>query len=339
MKKRHNSKSKDTGAATSATGVDTAAMTDLEKASLSLLETVAQTEQEMQAYYIEITDAPPTEELNHEVEQKIRSFKSATSNIQKAYQQSFGIRDELSGRWSDLKKSRKKRKIIPGAPPNAVIDLEENESYHFAQGLNLYKLLWLCYIGSFVGVVIELLWCLLTKGYLESRSGLVYGPFNLLYGVGAVALSVSLYKYRNHEKWLSFIGGMLVGSIVEYVCSWGQELVFGSRSWDYSEMPFNLNGRICLLYSVFWGLLGVLWVKSLYPRMAQLIMKIPNRAGKILTWLFLAFFIVNALVSVVAIYRWSQRLSGLFPSNAFWQFIDVRFPDSRMERIFANMEF
>ena len=45
-----------------------------------------------------------------------------------------------------------------------------------------------------------------------------------------------------------FFGGIIVGSVVEYICSLGQEIIFGSRSWDYSHMPFNINGRICLLY-------------------------------------------------------------------------------------------
>ena len=132
---------------------------------------------------------------------------------------------------------------------------------------------------------------------------------------------------------------MIVGSAVEYFCSWGQELVFGSRSWDYSGMPFNINGRICLLYSIFWGFLGVLWIKNLYPRMAKWILKIPNKTGKILTWVLAALLAFNAAVTVLAIARWSARVHGEPAENVFSQFIDRRFPDERMERIFANMDF
>lgn len=178
--------------------------------------------------------------------------------------------------------------------------------------MNIYKILLVCFIGSFAGVVVELLWCLLTNGYLESRSGLVYGPFNLLYGVGAVALSLCLYKFRNRGSWISFIGGFFVGSIVEYVCSWGQELLFGSRSWDYSYMPFNINGRICLLYSVFWGILGVIWIKKIYPRMAKAILKIPNNIGKIVTWILVVFFVFNGFMSAVSMFRY---VLGISPSE------------------------
>jgi len=228
---------------------------------------------------------------------------------------------------------------VPTAPANTTIDLHESESSHFAKGMNWYKLLLVCFIGSFAGVVVELLWCLLRNGYLESRAGLVYGPFNLLYGAGAVALTCCLYQFRNKGSWISFLGGMLVGCVVEYACSWGQEMLFGSRSWDYSSVPFNLNGRICLLYSIFWGFLGVWWIKDLYPRMAKWILKIPNTVGKILTWCLTVFLIFNSMISLAAVGRWSERVEGLAPSNVVEEFLDERFHNERMERIYANMEW
>lgn len=217
--------------------------TELEQASNVLLDSVLQTQDHMPQYYESLLHAENPEITDVEVRQKLDSYKRAATNMKKAHLVTTDIVDELSARWSDLRNSQK-RKLIPSAPANAVIDDAESRSNHFARGLNAYKLLLLCFIGSFLGVVVELGWCLLTRGHLESRSGLVYGPFNLLYGVGAVVLTVSLYRFRNRGKWLSFIGGTLVGSIVEYVCSWAQEMAFGSRSWDYSTKPFNLNGRI-----------------------------------------------------------------------------------------------
>ena len=104
-------------------------------------------------------------------------------------------------------------------------------------------------------------------------------------------------------------------------------------------MPFNLHGRICLLYSIFWGLLSILWIKDLYPRMARWILKIPNGVGKGITWLLTIFFLFNILVSGVALFRWSQRTEGIEPCNGFWEWVDERFPDERMEKVYANMEF
>lgn len=225
------------------------------------------------------------------------------------------------------------------APPNSLIDYEERRSRHFTQGITFYKLFWVFFLGCFTGVAVETLWCFIQYGRIENRAGVVWGPFNPVYGLGAFVLTVALYKYRNRSKLYSFIGGMLAGSAVEYLCSWLQETVFGSTSWDYSAYPFNLNGRICLQYSVFWGLLGVLWIKSLYPRIVQLILKIPNRHGKALTWVLFAFISINMLVSAAAVYRWSERDARIPASNAVERLLDDRFGDNRMRSIYPTLEF
>ncbi len=315
----------------------------LEKAGEDALTAAAAVRADMEPCYqalaLESESGKADEALEAEVSGELETLRRASASLSRALRETMELTDELNARRHDTHKSRDRKWYLPNPPANAAIDLEEKESGHFARGINGYKLMLICFVGSFAGVVVELLWCLARNGYLESRSGLVYGPFNLLYGAGAVLMSLALYRYRNRGGWLSFLVGMAVGSVLEYVCSWGQELVLGSRSWDYSGMPLNLNGRICLLYSIFWGILGVLWIKDLYPRMAKWILKIPNRAGKILTWACTIFLIVNALVTCVAVGRWSQRVKGAEAPNAFWEFVDQRFPDQRMERIFANMEF
>ena len=67
--------------------------------------------------------------------------------------------------------------------------------------------------------------------------------------------------------------------------------------------------------------------------------EIPNRAGRPITWALTVFMIFNIIVSCVAVGRWANRLEGQPASNAFWEMVDDRFPDQRMERIFANMSF
>lgn len=311
--------------------------TSVEILAGELLKSVERTKNSMEHLYEEMASTEDPSEYKEEIERRLSSYKRANQSISRAYYHAAAMSDELATRWGELGGKRKKR--FWRAPANSTIDLYERRSDHFAKGMNVYKLLLVLYIGSFVGVVFEMLWCLITNGYLESRAGLVLGPFNLLYGVGAVAMTLSLYRFRNHGKWLSFLGGFFVGSVVEYLCSWVQELVFGSVSWDYSHMPFNLNGRICLFYSVLWGVLGVLWVKSIYPRLAKLILKIPDRVGKMLTWVLLGFFAVNLLLSILAILRWSQRLGGNPSSGGLWDLMDALFPNGAMEKIYANMIF
>ena len=116
-------------------------------------------------------------------------------------------------------------------------------------------------------------------------------------------------------------------------------MVFGSTSWDYSSMPFNLNGRICLLYSIFWGILGILWIKEIYPRMAVWILKIPNTVGKMLTWCLLVFMIIDSLASGIVVYRWSKRVEGVKAQNSVERLIDDIYPDKTMQWLFPNLEF
>ena len=251
--------------------------------------------------------------------------------------------DEVETRLKETEKydrrKKKKLRILPPPPTNAQIDYRERQEAHFAQGMTFYKLFWVFFIGCFAGVVLETIYCLIQRGHYESRVGLIYGPFNLVYGVGALCLSGALYRFRNRGRVFSFVGGFIVGSVVEYACSWFQEVCFGSTSWDYSNMPYNLNGRICLLYSIFWGILGIFWIKDIYPRMAKWILKIPNKVGKPLTWVLLVFMVFNSVMTLFTSLRWTARREGVEPRNAFEAYLDEHYPDERMQKIFANAEF
>lgn len=251
--------------------------------------------------------------------------------------------DEVETRLKETeqydRRKKKKVRILPPAPTNAQIDYREKQEAHFAQGMTFYKLFWVFFIGCFAGVVLETIYCLIQRGHYESRVGLIYGPFNLVYGIGALCLSGALYQFRNRGRVFSFVGGFVVGSVVEYACSWFQEVCFGSTSWDYSNMPYNLNGRICLLYSIFWGILGIFWIKDIYPRMAKWILKIPNKVGKPLTWVLLVFMIFNSVMTLFTSLRWTARREGVEPRNAFEAYLDEHYPDERMQKIFANAEF
>lgn len=279
------------------------------------------------------------EALADEVEEEVKILENASVQLKKAQKWAFDQADELRTRLKEGRTSDSRDLIIRRAPANSVIDYEEEKTKNFAAGVNFYKIALILISGSFAGVVIEMLWCFIRHGYFESRAGLVYGPFNLLYGVGATALTLLLYKYRNRSASISFFGGIIVGSAVEYLLSWGQETLFGSTSWDYSNVPLNINGRICLLYSVFWGFLGVMWIKSIYPRVAKLILKIPNKAGKIITVALTVFIIFDGIMSLGAVWRWSERVHKKPSHSAVDDFFDNRFPDTRMKKIFANMVF
>lgn len=248
--------------------------------------------------------------------------------------------DEIETRFKEIERVNKRGfRIFPPAPANAQIDYAEKKMRHFAQGMSFYKLFWVFFIGSFLGVVVERTWCFVRYGLYEPRVGAIYGPFNPVYGLGAVALTAALYPFRNRSKIFSFLGGALVGSTVEYFCSWFQETVFGSASWDYSSQPLNLNGRICLLYSVYWAVLGVLWIKEFYPRGAKLVLKIPNKAGRPLTIALAVLMALDIGLTGLTLLRWMERYHDEPPRGAVEEFLDRHYPDERMEKTFSNLVF
>ena len=265
---------------------------------------------------------------------------------QSEYAYAFTI-DEMETRLKEIDAYRRhgkkynasRVKLIRPTPTNAHIDMLEKRNRHFAQGMTIWKLMLLLFIGSLFGVIMEEIWCVIVHGRIESRAGLLYGPFNLLYGVGAVILSALLYNVRNLSKLYSFLGGFVGGSVVEFSCSWLQEKFFGATSWDYSHLPFNIQGRVCLLYSIFWGLLGVLWIKDIYPRVSAMILKIPNSVGKPLTVALVVFLALDGLITSVAALRWKTRVEGLPPQTAIARFCDVHYTDERMEKTFAGWSF
>ncbi len=278
------------------------------------------------------------EELFLTVEREVASMKKSEESHKASYRRVRMAREEVDNHYRELHKN-KRNLIYRWVPANIEVDYEEKKKNHFMQGMNFYKLAYICLLGSFLGVLFEMIYCLLSEGVIYSRAGLMYGPFNLLYGIGAVALSFALYPVRNQRGLSAFFGGMIVGSAVEYMCSLLQEIFFGATSWDYSDQFLNLDGRICLFYSVIWGFLGYFWIKVLYPAVAQIFLKIPSKLGKILAWVMIAFLAVNGAVTAVALTRWEARTKGEPPSNGFWEFIDRRFPDERMRDVFVKLEF
>ncbi len=136
--------------------------------------------------------------------------------------------------------------------------------------ISIWRILAYFIIYSILGYMIETIYGMITKGVWESRQSFLYGPFCGIYGLGAVIMIICLHKFPRKFNTL-FIGGFIVGSIVEYVVSFIGEMLLGVKWWDYSNMPLNINGRICVYFSVFWGFLGIYLIASLNPRIDRMI--------------------------------------------------------------------
>ena len=228
------------------------------------------------------------------------------------------------------------RRLQRAYPKKQRLAAEEKDKTVFASGCDFYKIVCLFLIGAFLGDITETIFCRITAGVWMSRSSVVWGPFSIVWGLAIGAATLLLYKYKDSSDGFIFLVGTLLGGAYEYVCSVFTEIVFGTVFWDYSQIPFNLGGRINLLYCFFWGIAAVVWIKKLYPVFSGLIEKIPVKTGKIMTWILIAFMSCNIIVSCMALVRYNQRSSGI-PADSGWQKeMDERFDDARMEHIYPN---
>lgn len=177
-------------------------------------------------------------------------------------------------------------------------------------GITIYRILAYFAIYSVFGYILETIFALVMYGKLESRQGFLYGPVCPIYGVGAVIMIVALQKFKKNGYSI-FLGGIIVGSIVEYFISWFGEAFLNVRWWDYSERFLNINGRICLLYSIYWGIIAIYLMKSLNPNIDKMInffrRKIDIKLSRILIIAVTIFLFIDCLISALAVQLFLAR--------------------------------
>lgn len=185
-------------------------------------------------------------------------------------------------------------------------------------GLSVWRILAYFIIYSVVGYIIETIFGIITKGVWESRQSFLYGPFCAIYGLGAAIMIMFLHKYSKNYTRL-FIGGFIVGSIVEYLVSWIGEMLLGVKWWDYSDMPLNINGRICVYFSIFWGFLALYLIASFNPRIDRLInwikSKLSVKALKVLTTTVTILLLIDCIATGIALSVFLVRMVHNYDLN------------------------
>ncbi len=206
--------------------------------------------------------------------------------------------------------------------------------------LKFYELFWIFVLGSAIGFLVETFWCYINLGVIESRKGLIYGPFTPVYGLGAVIFTSIFNNIRTSNKFIIFIYSAFIGGIFEYICSLLQEKIFGTISWEYSDMPLSIgNGRTSLIYCIFWGLLGVFFINIIYPFFCKIIYSLNQEIMKILTTCLLIFIVFDVIISCAAVRRQTERRQGVEPNNSITLFLDQKYTDDYLKKVYPNMKF
>ena len=133
-----------------------------------------------------------------------------------------------------------------------------------------------------------------------------------------------------------FLIGFIGGTVLEYLMSLGMECLLGFTAWDYSKKFLNINGRISIVYSIYWGILGILWIKLCYPYIIKLIEKINHNVGKKIIVFLTIFLMFDALLTLSAVHRAKEKDAGIEPSNKYELFLDNTFNSKYLKNMFNN---
>lgn len=151
-------------------------------------------------------------------------------------------------------------------------------------------------------------------------------------------------------------GGFIIGSVIEYVVSVIGEVMFHIKWWDYSNMPFNINGRICVWFSIFWGLLAIYLMTHINPKIDKLIDKIPKNILKNTTIILIILIVIDFLITCFALKMFYVRLvndyaldiqgvdeylekyTALYENPQIKQFVDTHFSNEKMLKTFPNIK-
>ena len=198
----------------------------------------------------------------------------------------------------------------------------------------LVKIFWIFLIGSFIGYILEMIVGLVQNGHFITRQGMIYGPFIQVYGIGLVLYYLIIPKTKN--KVHVFFASMLLGGIVEYVFSFLQETIFGTVSWDYSNLWFNINGRTSLLHCIYWGIGGILFIKYIYPLINRIEEMYNRKYFRIATSFLVIFIIFDITISSIACRRKIERQELIPADGVIDVFLDQNFPDEKLDEIYSN---
>lgn len=172
----------------------------------------------------------------------------------------------------------------------------------------------LFYIYCFIGWVWESCYESVLNRKLLNR-GFLTGPYIPIYGFGGIFIYILLGNLSlrfNTHIWLKiFLVSMIGATLMEYLTSYVLEKIFNARWWDYSNYPLNIKGRVCLIASLFWGLVGVVAVRYLNPFLVHKITKLNRDTLLIIVTIIATVFVMDIIVTINAIINLKNKLTYL----------------------------
>ena len=180
--------------------------------------------------------------------------------------------------------------------------------------MSLKLLLFLFFVFCLIGWVWESIYESIRNKKLLNR-GFLNGPYIPIYGCGGMLIFLTMQRFQAPFLSMKTLAAYFIGAIgltiIEYLTSYILEKILKARWWDYSEYPLNINGRICLIASVFWGLVTLFGIDILNPFLLNLYEKIPADVSLVYVSVMCTLFILDIFVTIDSIIDLKNRMQLL----------------------------
>lgn len=218
-------------------------------------------------------------------------------------------------------------------------DIMKKKNNKFAEGLCFAKLFIFFIVGCIFGTYYEEILHFVNYREWSSRQGLLIGPFNPIYGIPAVILLIFLTRGNAKRSIIkTYIYSAIISGIAEFLISFFGEHLFGIKFWDYTGYLLNINGRTTLPFMLFWGVLGVILLKFLYPYLSKWIEKVPYKIAQPVYTFALVFIIFDLALTYSVFGRMALRNSGKEPISFVGEYYDKVFTNEYMAEKFPAMK-
>lgn len=162
---------------------------------------------------------------------------------------------------------------------------------------------------SVIGWISEVIYCSIQERRLVNR-GFLHGPLCPVYGFGAL-LVVFLLEPFAESVILLFFSALVLTTALEYVTAWLLETAFSTRWWDYSDLPFNFRGRVCLLNSVLFALMSLVGVRVIHPGLESFLASLPDSLAETAAAFLAGLLVIDLTYTLRTLVRFEEKLVSL----------------------------
>ena len=175
--------------------------------------------------------------------------------------------------------------------------------------MSIYYSILYFFVYGFLGWCTEVIFAAFKQHRFVNR-GFLNGPICPIYGVGVTLVIACLEAFQSNLL-LLYISSVILVTVLEGVTGWAMDKLIHNKWWDYSKLPFNIGGYVCLLFSLIWGVACVFIVYFVHPLIHQVLSLIPHTAGIALIAILGIALLSDMIVTTSAIVKFNQYLELL----------------------------